>query len=54
MGGIDSDDLGHENFDILLIAQYCAYRSCDLVSRKQARRDLIQHRSKEVIVALIN
>jgi hypothetical protein len=53
-GQDDSENLGHQHFDILLLAEYRAYRSGDLICRKQSSSDLIKHRPEEMIVVPVN
>ena len=53
-GGVDAGDFVLEHFDIALPAEDGAQRTGDLVGGEQAGGHLIQHRTKEMVVALVD
>src|SRR5437899_3902996 len=51
--GIDPDDFIHEHFHVLLPAEYRSDWSCDLIGRKQARCNLIEHWPEQMVVVFV-
>ena len=51
---IHTNHFGHQHLGILLLTQHRAKRCSDLISRQQARSDLIEHGSEQMVVVLIN
>ena len=51
---IDAGDFRHQNVNIFATAQDRSQRRRDFIVGEQARRDLVQHRPKEVVVVLVD
>jgi len=52
--GVDAYDFIQENVNVFLMTEDRAQRTGDLIRRKQAGCDLVEHRSKEVIISLVD
>mgnify|MGYP000588648630 CR=1 FL=1 len=53
-GLVDALSLGHEELHVLVLAEECADRVCDLVRREDRRRYLVQERLEELEVVTVN
>ena len=51
--GIHTEDFIHEHFHVLLPAEYRSDWSCDLIGRKQARCNLIEHWPEQMVVVFV-
>src|ERR1700683_3274241 len=54
LGAVDASDFALEDFDVALAAEDGAERTGDLIGRKEAGGDLIEHGAEEVVVALVD